>query len=95
MADERARVLARDGNLAVTQLDGRTFPGIHIQGDTFAELQRRVAEATGRLRDAAADADALDDLEEAVEEMTGALRFYESALERYGIRRPYFRQQID
>jgi hypothetical protein len=48
--NEQAQVLARGGNTAVIQLKGRAFPGIHIQGDTFAELRRQLAEAIGRLR---------------------------------------------
>jgi hypothetical protein len=93
--DEQARVLARSGNLAVTQLDGRAFPGVHIQGDTFAELQRQFAEVVSRLRDAGDDSDALDDLQDGVEQMTGMLHFYETALEMHDIRRPYLRQQAD
>ncbi|MFI1992969.1 DUF6959 family protein [Actinoplanes sp. NPDC020271] len=50
MSDEQAHVLACGGNLAVTQLDGRAFPGIHIQGDTFAALQRQITQSVGRLR---------------------------------------------
>ncbi|MEV4134181.1 hypothetical protein AB0J72_18665 [Dactylosporangium sp. NPDC049742] len=91
MNDEQARVVARGGNVAVTWLDGRAFPGIHVQGDTFAELHRQLADAAGRLRHAAGDSEALDDLDYAVEEMTNMLRFYESALTARDIQRPYHR----
>lgn len=91
MSEERARVLARGGNVAVTWLDGRAFPGIHVQGDTFAELHRQIADAADRLRRSARDGEALDDLDYAVEEMTDLLRFYESALAERDVRRPYTR----
>ncbi len=42
----------RDGavgeSVAVTQLVGRAFPGVHIQGDTFANLQQQVTDVAGR-----------------------------------------------
>ncbi|GAA2687944.1 DUF6959 family protein [Actinoplanes palleronii] len=95
MSDEQARVLARNGNLAVTHLDGRAFPGVHIQGDTFANWQHQLAEATRRLHNTTDDADATDDLTDVVEEMTEVLRFYEATLKTQGLRRPYFHQQID
>ncbi|MCM4078239.1 DUF6959 family protein [Paractinoplanes hotanensis] len=91
MTDEQARVLARDGNVAVTQLAGRAFPGIHIQGDTFAELQRQFADAVSRVRHARDDTDAWEALDSAVEDLTQILRFYESALEKHDVARPYFR----
>ncbi|GAA3265364.1 hypothetical protein Dvina_16730 [Dactylosporangium vinaceum] len=89
MTDEQARVLARGGNIAVTWLDGRAFPGIHVQGDTFAGLCRQIAEAASRLRHTGGDSEASDDLGYAVEEMAGMVRFYESALAERDIRRPY------
>ena len=91
MTDEQARVLARDGNVAVTQLGGRAFPGLHLQGDTFAELQRQLADAVSRLSHARDDAEAWDNLDSAVEEMTQMLRFYESVLEEHDVERPYRR----
>jgi predicted RNase H-like HicB family nuclease len=91
VTDEHANVLARDGNVAVTQLAGRAFPGVHIQGDTFAELQRQLADAVSQLRHTRDDADAWADLDSAVEELTQMLRFYESVLEEHDVQRPYFR----
>ncbi|MGI5175790.1 DUF6959 family protein [Dactylosporangium sp. CA-152071] len=93
MTDEQARVLARGGNVAVTWLDGRAFPGIHVQGDTFAEVHRQIADAARRLRGANGDSDALDDLDYAVREMTDMLHFYESTLAERDIRRPYFQNE--
>ncbi|WP_433222793.1 DUF6959 family protein [Dactylosporangium sp. CS-047395] len=90
MTDDQARVLERGGNIAVTWLDGRAFPGLHVQGDTFSTLHHRLADATGRLRDVA-DAEALDTLRDVVDEMAGMLRFYESALAQQGMRLPYRR----
>ncbi|GIE80930.1 hypothetical protein Aph02nite_68800 [Actinoplanes philippinensis] len=95
MDEEHARVLARRGNFAVTQLDGRAFPGVHVQGDTFAELYRQLQDAVSRLHDARDDADSWGDLEDAVKEMASVLRFYEEALEANGIRRPYSHQAAD
>ncbi|MEU4620374.1 hypothetical protein AB0G04_10415 [Actinoplanes sp. NPDC023801] len=89
MNDERARVLARGGNVAVTQLHGRAFPGIHVQGDTFAVLRDQVVDAARRLRRDPADGEALDDLDYVGGEMSQLLEFYESVLAEHGIRRPY------
>jgi hypothetical protein len=94
MTQEQARVLARSGNIAVTQLDGRAIPGIHIQGDTFAELQRQAAAAVGRLRQAPAESDALDEIDSLVEEMVQILGFFEATLAEHDIRLPYFRENM-
>ncbi|WP_432837868.1 DUF6959 family protein [Dactylosporangium sp. CA-092794] len=93
MTDEQARVLARGGNVAVTWLDGRAFPGIHVQGDTFAEVHRQIADAASRLRRTVGDNDALDDLDYAVGELANMLRFYESALAERDVRRPYLQDE--
>ncbi|WP_433607495.1 DUF6959 family protein [Dactylosporangium sp. CA-139114] len=93
MTHEQARVLARSGNLAVTWLDGRAFPGLHVQGDTFAGVQGQIADVARRLRSASGDSDALDDLDHAVRELADMLHFYESTLEEREIRRPYFRHE--
>jgi uncharacterized protein DUF6959 len=89
VTDEKARVLAGGGNVAVTWLNGRKFPGIHVQGDTFAALQRQFADAAARLHDAPADAESLADLDYAVEEMAEMLRFYDATLEEHDIRSPH------
>lgn len=89
VTDEQARVLARDGNVAVTQLAGRAFPGIHIQGDTFAELRQQFADAVGQVRHFRADNGAWDELDAAVGELTQMLRFYESVLDEHDVQRPY------
>ena len=91
MTDEQAGVLARGGNVAVIQLEGRAFPGVHVQGDTFAELHRQFGDVAGRLRRSAGDTEALADLDHAVEEMAQTLRFYESVLAEPGVRLPYAR----
>jgi hypothetical protein len=92
MAQEQARVLARSGNVAVTHLDGRAFPGVHIQGDTFAELQRQGADAVDRLRRAPAESDALDEIDSVVREMAQIRVFYEATLAEHDIRLPYSRR---
>lgn len=45
---ESARVVARDGNLAVVQMPGRRFPALAIQGDTAYRILRdlQIAAAT-------------------------------------------------
>jgi hypothetical protein len=93
MSETRARVLARGGNVAVTHLDGRAFPGVHVQGDTFAELLNGVTGAAGRLRRDPGDGEALDDLDYVAGEMAEMLRFYESVLVEHGMKRPYFTPQ--
>ena len=69
------------------------FPGLHVQGDTFAEAHRQLADAAKRLRRTDGDRDALDDLDYAVGEMTDVLHFYQSALAVLDIRRPYGRDE--
>lgn len=86
MTDEQARVLARDGNVAVTWLAGRAYPGIHVQGDTFAELHRQFADATSRIGRTVDAGDALDDLNHAVRQMTSMLHFYELVLAQQDVR---------
>jgi hypothetical protein len=93
MTDEQARVLARGGNVAVTWLDGRAFPGLHVQGDTFAEVHRQIADAARRLRTTDGDSDALDKLDYAVGEMTDMLHFYQSILAERDIQRPYVQDE--
>jgi hypothetical protein len=90
VTDEQARVLARGGNIAVTWLEGRAFPGLHVQGDTFAELVRLFADAALQVRRDVEGSEALDELDRGLEQMTTMLRFYESALTERSIRLPYF-----
>jgi 2-phosphoglycerate kinase len=89
MEQEQARLVSRDGNWAVVHLPGRAFPGVHVQGDTFAEVRRQLADAARRLRMAPGDPDASDDLDHAVEEMTQMQQYYEAVLAQRGIRLPY------
>ncbi|MEU4792103.1 hypothetical protein AB0F95_20590 [Micromonospora tulbaghiae] len=89
MSQEQAQVLSRGGNWAVVQLAGRAFPGLHVQGDTFAALWTQLAAAARMLREVPGDGEALDDLDDAVREAEEFLRFYEAALAERGIRRPY------
>ncbi|WP_373873222.1 DUF6959 family protein [Actinoplanes italicus] len=53
--EDRVRVLAAGGNVAVTQLAGRGVSGVHVQGDTFAILRQEVADAARGLRRSGAD----------------------------------------
>ncbi len=85
-------MLARGGNIAVTQLDGRAFPGLHIQGDTFANLRQQVVESARRLRRDPGDSEALDDLDYVGDELTQFIQFYESVLAERDIERPYVRE---
>jgi hypothetical protein len=87
--EQQARVLARDGNVAVTWLTDRAYPGLHVQGDTFAELYRQLADATGRIRRTGDEGEALDDLDDAISQMRTMLRFYESTLAQRDVRLPY------
>jgi predicted RNase H-like HicB family nuclease len=89
MQDEQARVLARDGNVAIVQLTGRRFPGVHVQGDTFAELRRQLADTVGRMRRTSSDGDVIDGLDDVVQRMTEMLRLYEATLHERGIPHPY------
>ncbi|NJC14865.1 hypothetical protein Q3V37_03680 [Micromonospora profundi] len=89
MSQEQARVLTRGVNCAVVQLVGRTFPGIHLQGDTFAGIWTQLADAARTLREDPGNGEALDDLDYAIEELKGFLGYYEATLSERGIRRPY------
>ena len=89
MSQEQAQVLSRGTNWAVVQLAGRAFPGLHVQSDTFAALWTQLAEAARMLREDPGNGEALDDLDDAVRGAGELLRFYEAALAKRGIRRPY------
>ncbi|WP_373871041.1 DUF6959 family protein [Actinoplanes philippinensis] len=57
MGDEQGQVLASGGNIAVTHLAGRAFPGVHIQGDTFANLRQQLVDVARRLRQDPSDSE--------------------------------------
>lgn len=82
-------MLSRGTNCAVVQLSGRAFPGIHLQGDTFAALLVQLADAARLLRRDPGDRAALDELDHAVGEAERFLGFYEATLSERGIQRPY------
>jgi hypothetical protein len=86
---EHAHILSRAGNCAVVHLSGRQFPGIQLQGDTFAALRTNLVEAARSLRSDPADPEALDELDRAIREMDLMLGFYEHVLADQGIKRPY------
>jgi hypothetical protein len=83
------RRLARAGNWAVVRLPGRAFPGINVQGDTFAALVRSLAEAAQRVRSEPTNPAALDDLDASVDELNAILAYYERVRAEHGMRRPY------
>ncbi|GHJ44320.1 hypothetical protein Cs7R123_16620 [Catellatospora sp. TT07R-123] len=83
-------LLRHGGNWAVTHLPDRNFPGLHVQGDTFAELRGVFLRAARTLRERPGDADALDDLDHGIRDMTEMLEFYERTLAERGLSRPYF-----
>jgi hypothetical protein len=85
--DEQAWVLAREGNVAIVQLTGRKFPGVHVQGDTFAELRRQLADTVGRMQCTSTDGDVIDELDDVVQQMTEMLRLYEATLHARGMPR--------
>jgi hypothetical protein len=70
-------------------LPGRAFPGLHVQGDTLAALRTQLVGAARALRERPGDAEALDELYAAVEDIDAMLGFYEETLSRRGIKRPY------
>jgi Family of unknown function (DUF6959) len=82
-------ILSRAGNWAVVHMPGRKFPGIHVQGDTFAILRTQLAGVARRLHGEPGDPDALDDLDGVVEEIDAMLAFYEQTLSEQGFKRPY------
>ncbi len=84
-----ARVLAVAGNAAVVQLPGRRFPGVLVQGDTFALLCERLDDAlAGWLQRQAADPSA-EEAREVAAEFRRLQTFYEQTLGAEGIRLPY------
>ncbi len=89
MGQEDAAILSRAGNWAVVHMPGRRFPGIHIQGDTFAILRAELADAARTLHARPGDPDALEAVDGVVEEMDAMLAFYERILAEQGFTRPY------
>jgi hypothetical protein len=89
MDEDGAPIVSRAGNWAVVHMPGRRFPGIHVQGDTFAALREQLAGAARALRDEPCDPRALDEVDYVVDEMSAMLAFYEQALAERGIQRPY------
>jgi Family of unknown function (DUF6959) len=89
MDEGGAPILSRAGNWAVVLLPDRKFPGLHVQGDTFAALRAQLAGAARMLHGDPADPDALDELDGVVEEMDSMIAFYEQVLAERGIQRPY------
>ncbi|MGA4726328.1 DUF6959 family protein [Micromonospora taraxaci] len=89
MSQQQAQVLSRGTNCAVVQLVGRAFPGICLQGDTFAALLMQLEGAARLLRRDPGDPAALDELDDAIGEAERFLGFYETTLSERGIRRPY------
>jgi len=81
MDEASIELLAREGNLAVLRLPGRRFPGLFVQGDTLATIVDLLDAGEGN-----SDAEAVS---EARERLTELLAFYEAALTKHGIQRPY------
>lgn len=77
---EGAHLIDRAGNWAVVQLEGRRFPGIFMQGDTFASLVRLIEGADDPLP---------DDLQELRSEMIAVRRYFEGVLKDRGEELPY------
>ncbi|MFC7760061.1 DUF6959 family protein [Catellatospora bangladeshensis] len=77
------------GNNAVVRLPHRAFPGILIQGDTFANLRVQLAEAASLLSESPASSDALGQLQSVINDFDEILHRYEQALASRGLRRPY------
>lgn len=83
--NEQAKLLAREGNLAVVHLPGRHFPGLMMQGDTFHNLLEQVR----MVRDAKDPEERQDELEYAIKEMEEALEFYAKTLRAMNLQLPY------
>lgn len=75
-----AHLIDRAGNWAVVQLDGRRFPGIFMQGDTFASLVRLIE---------GADDPVPEDLQELRGELIAIRQYYESVMRDRGEKLPY------
>lgn len=83
--NEQAKLLAREGNLAVVHLSGRHFPGLMMQGDTFHNLLEQVR----MVRDAKDPEERQAELEYAIKEMEEALGFYARTLKALNLELPY------
>lgn len=87
MSIEQVEALTPIQNTMVIRMPGRRFPGVFMQGDTFAimadeirELREPIASAAGpRSADAAA----------ALEHLECVQRLYEETLREHGIPLPY------
>lgn len=89
MEEDGAPIVSRAGNWAVVHMPGRRFPGIQIQGDTFATMRTQLAGAARLLRNDPADPHALDEVDGVVEEMNAVLTYHEQVLAERGSKRPY------
>ncbi|MEV4601339.1 hypothetical protein AB0K15_28555 [Amycolatopsis sp. NPDC049253] len=87
MTPLEVELLSRQGNYVVLRLPGRSFPGIHIAGDSFSilvdELRELAAEAVGA-------PEAHDHAQDLAEDLEGILGAYETAMAEHGIRPAYF-----
>jgi hypothetical protein len=74
-------LLDRSGNWAVIQLPGRRFPGIFLQGDTFASLVRVLEQKDNALLP--------EDLQDLRSELIEIREYYEGVLREDGRSLPY------
>lgn len=82
---EMAEVWARDGNAAVVQLQGRRYPALAIQGQSFWNILNELTLALKR----ESERDLRDDIEHLRAMVAEHLQVYERALEARGMELPY------
>ncbi|MEU7650777.1 hypothetical protein AB0C42_15645 [Micromonospora taraxaci] len=80
MLMRETKLIDRAGNWAVVQVEGRRFPAICIQGDTYASLVKLIEGVQGQLG---------DDLEELRDELLAIRMYYEDVLRRTDREIPY------
>jgi hypothetical protein len=83
-------VLAAESNFAVVKMEGRSFPGVLIQGDSLSSILNSLHFALENLdRD---KREAIEEIKSAHQELAWRLNAYEAALKRHGSRLPYSRE---
>jgi hypothetical protein len=79
---EVATVIQRMGNSAVVQLEGRKFPALAMQGDSFHSMTQSVKYCLKQMREATPSSqlnEAIDELEQLHGVLEHALEFYKEA----------------
>lgn len=88
MVRKELDVLCEDSNYAVVRMPGRNYPGVVIQGDSFANLVGLARELISELERRSHE-EAKEIAEELFDLLAGRQQHYEQVLLQEGIELPY------